>query len=183
MIYIVTALKSEAKPIIDFFKLKKSRQDRFLIFENRDITLIVSGIGSINSAIATTYLNPKNREDIVINIGICGGATEKIGAIFQIKKIIDKESSKVIHLKSKEIFKNHTITTCQKAQSRANEFKNSLVDMESFGFYLSAVKFVYSQNIYLIKVVSDNILDDIPIGKEVYNLIYQHLDSIQKRLF
>ncbi len=182
MIYIVTALKSEAKPIIDFFNLTKSDNKKFQIFSNADITLIISDIGKINSAIATTYLCA-SFDDILINIGMCGSSDFEIGELFQIKKIIDKSSEKVIHLKSPTIFKTQTITTCDTAQNTPERFKNTLIDMESFGFYKSAKKFVKDENIYLIKVVSDKIKDTILTPQEVYDLIYPHLKLINERLF
>jgi len=182
MTYILTALKSEADPIIDFFHLKKIDDKKFQIFTNEKITLIISGIGKIESAIATTYLLPKPNS-ILINIGICGSPKHKKGELFQIKKIIDKSSTKVVHLKGKYIFNTQSITCCDTPQNDKIKFKNSLVDMESFGFYKSAKKFVKDENIYLIKVVSDNISNNILTKNEVYDLIYMHLKSIKERLF
>ncbi len=182
MTYIVTALKSEAKPIIDFFDLKKSNDKKFQIFSNANITLIISGIGEINSAIATTYLSA-NTHDILINIGICGSTNHQIGELFQIKKIIDKSSAKVVHLRTPIIFKTKTITTCATSQNNPEKFKNTLIDMESFGFYKSAKKFVKDENIYLIKVVSDKISDKILTSNKVYDLIYPHLKLINEKLF
>ncbi len=182
MRYIVIALKSEAEPIIDFFHLKKIDDKKFQIFKNEKITLIISGIGKIESAIATTYLSPKP-DCILINIGICGSPKHKKGELFQIKKIIDKSSAKVVHLKSKNIFNTQSITCCDTSQNDKVNFKNTLVDMESFGFYKSAKKFVKDENIYLIKVVSDNISDNILTKNEVYELIFIHLKSIKEKLF
>jgi len=55
---IVTALCSEAEPIIEYFRLKKNTaSNKFDIFENDRIALVVSGIGKIKSAIATTILS------------------------------------------------------------------------------------------------------------------------------
>lgn len=177
MTYIVTALKSEALPIIDFFNLLKNDDLKFKIFVNDKITIIISGIGKINSAIATTYLSPQPN-DKIINIGICGGTNHKIGEIFQIKKIIDKSSNKVVHIKNIANLNATTITCCDLPQNDPKKFKNTLIDMESFGFYEASCKFVEKENIQLIKIVSDKISDTILTPKEVHNLIYPHLKSI-----
>ena len=45
MIFIVTALYHEAKPIIDFFELKKKQTaNKFQIFQDENIVLIISGV-------------------------------------------------------------------------------------------------------------------------------------------
>ena len=171
MTYIVTALMSEAQPIIEFLNLTKKEDKIFPIFSNHDITLIVSGLGKINSAIAVTYIKPTNK---IINIGICGSSSYKIGNHYKIKKIIDKSSQKVLHI-CKD---GETITCVDTPQNNPNEFKNTLVDMESFGFYQASKKFQKSENIELYKIVSDSISDTILTPKEVHNLIYPHLSSI-----
>ena len=174
---------SEAKALIDFFNLVKSKDANFLIYKNENITLIVSGIGKINSCIATSYLKADN---LILNIGICASAYQnhKIGDIFQIDKIIDKSSTKVIHHKSEQShFNTATITCCDTPQNDSKKFKNTLIDMESFGFFKASKKFTNSENIILIKVVSDKIKDDILTKKEVYELIFPHLASIKKILF
>jgi len=171
MRYIVTALQSEANPIIEFLNLEKDDDKKFPIFSNQDTTLIISGIGKLQSAIALTYLNPSKQ---IINIGICGSSSHKIGTLHTIKKIIDKSSQKVVHISDR----GETITCVDTPQNNPNEFKNTLVDMESFGFYIAAKKFTKSENIEIYKIVSDNISDTILTPKEVYELIYPHLEMI-----
>jgi nucleoside phosphorylase len=171
MTYIVTALKSEAQPIIEFLNLIKKENKNFPIFINQDTTLIISGMGKINSAIAATYIKPANK---IINIGICGSNSKKIGNLYKIKKIIDKSSQKVIHINKD----GETLTCVDFPQNNPNEFKNTLVDMESFGFYQASCKFVEKENILIYKIVSDKISDTILTPKEVYNLITPHLKSI-----
>jgi len=173
MTYIVTALVSEAQPIIEFLNLSKRDDQKFQIFSNEKYTLIISGIGKINSAIATTYLTPNN-DDTMINLGMCGATYHNIGALFQIKKIIDKSSQKVIHINQN----GQTITCVDIPQNSPNKFKNTLVDMESYGFYQAANRFVKKENIQIYKIVSDKISDTILTPKEVHDLIYPHLKSL-----
>ncbi len=89
MVYILTALKIEASPIINFYKLKK----RDFYFCNDKITLIVTGVGEENILKATNiikrYFNI-SLNDTIINIGIVGSKNLnfKIGELFFINKII-----------------------------------------------------------------------------------------------
>jgi nucleoside phosphorylase len=165
---IVTALQSEANPIIEYLNLTKTNTH---IYENLDTKLIVSGMGKINSAIAVTYMQPCKK---IVNIGICGSSSHNIGNIYKIKKIIDKCSQKVIHI-AKD---GETLTCVDTPQNNPNEFKNTLVDMESYGFYTAAKKFTKSENIELYKIVSDKISDNVLTPKEVHELIYPHLKMI-----
>jgi purine-nucleoside phosphorylase len=165
---IVTALKSEANPIIEYLKLTKESRD---IYSNHDTKVIISGIGKINSAIAVTRVRPTEK---VINIGLCGSTHHEIGSIFQIKKIIDRSSQKVVHLKRE----GETLTCVDTAQNDPTLFDKTLVDMESYGFYIAAKKFVKKENIELYKIVSDKISDTILSPKEVDKLIYPHLKMI-----
>ena len=97
MLYIVTALKSEAQAFVDIFKLKKEKISNFTIFKNDNITLIVSGIGVENAYLATTTLIKSyqhNEDDIYINIGVCGANLNyKIGQILEIDEISYKEQN------------------------------------------------------------------------------------------
>ncbi len=174
---------SEARALIDFFNLVKSEDAKFLIYKNENILLIISDIGKVNSAIATSYLKPDN---LTLNIGMCASSQDahKIGDIFQIDKIIDESSKKVFHHKNQKIYFNTaTITCCDTPQNGSKKFKNTLIDMESFGFYKASRKFTNSENIILIKIVSDKLNNDILTKKEVYELIFPHLEVIKESLF
>ncbi len=185
MIYIVTALASEAKPLIDFFTLQKSDDPYFSIFKNDSIMLIISGMGKLNSTTATTYLLTVNKikPAHIINIGISGSANPNhhIGECFLIRKIIDHASHKVIHLNPKAFLDATTITCFDTPQNDITKLKNTLVDMESFGFYQSSQKFLNKEQITLFKIVSDKISDTILSPHEVNTLILPHLPLIQKQ--
>ena len=62
MIYISTAFYYEAENLIKVFCLKKNKNITFIdVFENNEITLIISGVGGIISAInLTRFFSTKN---------------------------------------------------------------------------------------------------------------------------
>ena len=56
MIYIACAIYKEAKPLIEKYNLKRIDDGKFQIFRNDTVTLIITGSGQTNAAIALTYL-------------------------------------------------------------------------------------------------------------------------------
>src|SRR5690348_6346061 len=92
---IVVALHSEAKPLIEYYYLKKicSETLPFPVFSNKDrsIHLVVSGIGKIKTAAATTFLHclTGNKSfSCFLNIGISGSSQYPIGALILAAKIV-----------------------------------------------------------------------------------------------
>ncbi len=154
MICIVTAIFSEAKALIETFELEKKQTRPFLLYGNQNIILIISGMGKINAAIATTYISQNGDIEKFINIGICGtnDKSKKIGDIYLIRSIIDKSTNKkyMINNLGEPLYCYDKII-----KDDINLKKNILIDMESFGFYSAAVKFTKQENIKIYKIVSD----------------------------
>ena len=98
MIHFVVATNSEARPLIDLFKLKKIKDlKQSFIYSNQQISLTISGIGKVNAAIGVTqtyyYFNQKN-DNIWINIGLAGHRDLKMGDICAVNKISDNENNR-----------------------------------------------------------------------------------------
>ena len=100
-VFWVVALKSEAKPIISHFKLDhQSGNSIFPIYRNDKLghSLIVSGVGQINAAAATTYLASESDAPpwaAWINLGIAGSMDGEIGKLYQGIKITNPTKEKV----------------------------------------------------------------------------------------
>ncbi|BBE31322.1 hypothetical protein OSSY52_14630 [Tepiditoga spiralis] len=181
MVYIVIAMYSEALPIIKNFNLKKENN----VYIGENIRLIITGIGKINSAIETTKLLMKYKpkeNDIIINLGTCGTKLKKYkdGDIFLCNKILDHDSKKIYYLDmllSTE-FKEGSIETFSKVVTEKNEVKENLVDMESSGFYKAAINFFEQHKIFLLKIVSDHLTDDIS-KEEIIDFIEMNIEKIK----
>ena len=176
---IVTAIFSEAKALIEYFDLKKKQTKPFLVFKNDDITLIVSGIGKIESAIATTYLcKDINNIDKIVNIGVCGTNDEnkKIGSLYRIKSVIDTSTNKKYMLS-----KGDKALYCfdKIVKSNHNIKKNILVDMESVGFYKAAINFAPKEKIFIHKIISDHLKTPHISLDDIYTLIKQSIKEIK----
>ena len=170
---IVCAYLKEAKPLIKYFNLKKIN-DKFQIYENENISLIISDRGSLNSAIATTYLLSTRKINHIINFGIAGSSEYKIGEIFLINKINENLFPDILishPFRESEIICFDEVVT-------EGEYK--LVDMESEGFFKAAIKFLKAHQIHLIKIVSDNLVCFRPTDEFMNELIAPHLEKIEE---
>jgi len=174
MIYIVTALPCEASPFIERYGLKRDDCRHFSLYRGQDMSLIVSGVGKMASAIATTYMLARNlkpgqaggEEDLaIINIGVCGALHRRylIGAPLLIHKVVDHETGKqyfpdilIEHPFEEGSVETHNhVIRRQDVLSGRVELQADLVDMEASGFFQAASRFLAPHQIYVIKVVGD----------------------------
>ena len=182
MINLVVATYSEAEPLINKLSLKKlTNSKNFDIFFNKKYSLIISGIGKINSALSVAEIFYRLKQDfnnVWINIGIAGHKICQIGKLLAVNKITDYESENAfIHfLKDVNISKENCITF-----SKPNyNYSNILYDMEASGFFLAANKFSTKELIHSLKIVSDNeSLSSQTFNKEeIKELIRANIDEI-----
>ena len=94
MLIWVIALHCEAKPIIDFYRLKKTTAHKgFDLYQNQHMQCVISGIGKINAAAATAWVAALNQDQpslAWINSGTAGGAEHALGSIFWVSKKIGR---------------------------------------------------------------------------------------------
>ena len=175
MIYIVTALKSEAQAFVDFYKLKKSKLGDFTLFSNDAIFLLVSGIGVLNARLATqTLINHYDitDEDTYVNIGICGASKAfEIGQLLEIGAITYKEQ--------KHTFKEDILSiTC--VDEAISDDVYTIVDMESFGFYDAVKHNPAIKNFFIFKVVSDHFEPETVTKDKTKALIFNKINTIKE---
>ncbi len=160
MINIITALQCEARPLIEYYKLRgNARHNAFRCYQNDEIQLIVSGIGKLAAATATTYLAASTSSATScawLNLGIAGHADKAIGVPLLAHKLID-------HASEQQWFPgivmpipcdSETLTTVDKPEQAYR--KETMVDMEASGFYAAASRFQSCELIHSLKIISDN---------------------------
>ena len=188
MVFIATALYIEAKPLIEYFDLKKDVENRyFQVFRNEEITLVVTGVGKINSSIAVSHVATKylcDSESFIINLGVCGSKDidEKIGNIYLINKIVDNETQKnyIPDILVNYPFEESDIETFNYIVKDKGLMTARLCDMETSGFYQAASKFFETHRIYILKIVSDS-TDFEGVSKDkIYELIKNKLKEIEE---
>lgn len=186
MIYIAVALGIEARPLIKKFKLKKdSTINRVQVFKNEKITLIVTGVGILKSAIALTYILSKvkiDSDDIFVNIGVCGAKNKeyKVGDIVLCNKIINSESKRAYYpdMIFDHRFKEGSLESFNRVVNSDSGVTGDLVDMEGAGLVEASSYFFETYQVNIIKIVSDYLDGDIDL-ESVENLIEKALVEIE----
>ena len=190
MIHFIVATSSEARPLIDFYSLKKKTISNFVIYNNDIISLTISGIGKTNAAmsIAHTYYEfNQQKNNIWINFGIAGHKDAKIGDIFLIDKVIDNETKETKYPVILDDFKIKQ-KACITYGAPNFKYTNYVSDMEASGFFFACEKYSTKEFIYSIKIISDNEKKKLNFfDKEIIrNLIVpkiKEIDMFKKKIF
>ncbi|MFV9510061.1 hypothetical protein [Tepidibacillus sp. LV47] len=188
MIYIVTALYPEAKPLIEDFQLKKiSQVSKMQIYENEEIVLAISSVGPLSAAIATTYLLTKyhaNATDTILNIGIAGAVNPKLktGETIYCHKIVHHDTHRSFYpdLLVEHSFLEGVLETFSLPIDEAmnQEIVSDLVDMEGAGFFEAASTFLPPHQIHVLKIVSDRLKPSLVTPELVTQLVKNQRESI-----
>lgn len=160
MIYIITALYSEAQIFIGQYHLKKNvANTRFQEFfrEEEQIRLIISGPGEIAAAAAVASLctlYPPSERDWLFHAGVCAGA--QTGEIFLCHKLIEETTGKTFYpdLLYRYGLPESAITTA--AKIREESVGAGLIDLEACAVYQAGSYFFQTHRMLFVKVVSDN---------------------------
>ncbi len=162
---ILTALRQEARPIIEGLELKHDPASRKIpVYAREGTLLVVSGIGKLYAAVATAHAyhiagQPENCH--LFNIGMCGGATDNVqlGQALRIHKIWDAANGReyfpdILLEMPLEDASLGTFDKPVKASNRPN-LTCDLVDMEASGIFQAAHLFMSPLQMTFIKVVTD----------------------------
>jgi nucleoside phosphorylase len=183
MLIWICALHCEAKPVIDFFRLKKSHDDRaFDLYRGDDMVCVISGIGKIASAAATAWtaaMFAREPASAWINLGVAGAAQHEIGKLFLLDKIIDDDSGQSWYPVpvTASTLPGSTCLTLNRPGENYRE--DMLFDMEASGFMQTALRFSSAELIQVLKVVSDNRLEQTGRDRQrISELIAADIDTI-----
>lgn len=189
MIYIAVALGMEAKPIVDYFNLKKDNDIKKLqVFRSERVTLIVTGVGILKSAIALTHVLSQEkieRDDIFLNIGICGARDKsfQIGDVVLCNKVINSELQKNYYsdMIFNHPFKEGSLESFNVPIYSAENIDGDLIDMEGAGLIEATTYFFQSYQLNFIKIVSDYLEKGVT-GENIKILLEKSLLKIDKWL-
>ena len=182
----VIALRAEAKPLIDALNMKLvENKSLFPIYANEETghALVISGMGSIKSAAAATFLKTYlkiNDYSAWINLGIAGFFKGPIGDIYQANKVVLKESGAAFFpgLRLSKQIPSVILFTVSKPENGYKE--KVLYDMEAAGFCEMVPSFSCNELTYVIKIVSDtpNASSSLITKHLVRELIEKQLSTI-----
>ncbi len=182
---IVSAMKSEALALIDQFGLERMacKGDRFPVYANNQLNLIVSGIGANRAEEAVCYLSQQSQSvDVMawLNVGVVGHGSYPIGKGFLANCIVDSATRRTFYPSFSTNFGLPTgkVATVDVVETEYQE--DTGYDMEAFGFAASASKFSTFELIHCFKVVSDNRENSVRrlTMSDIQNFIAGHIDSI-----
>jgi len=183
-IFIYMALPCEAKPFIEYFRLKKNMGvQAFAVFSRDNICLTVTGIGksamaagvAYTQALFSTSLNP-----VLVNIGIAGHQNFPLGSLFLLNKITDADSQRCYY--PPLVFQSPCATVGVQTSAKPQlEYRHGeLCDMEASAFYETAVRFSTGELIQTFKVVSDNLVNPVTqvTVQTVSGMLATHVEMI-----
>lgn len=202
MIYIFTAIYPEAKILISLLDLKKEsingKYQQYIDKKNQ-IRLVIMGAGSMAAAVSVSHICTKynvNNKDRVVLVGTCGifSTNNYQNNIYICNKIIEAQTGKtfypdilyrhdflesailtlpMLYTKDKEYFDNYPyIADCMM------DIKEMLIDMEAAGFYQAAIHYVGTEQIIILKVVSDNGEPQKVTPELIHMLFMEHRKSL-----
>lgn len=187
----VVALKSEALPLCDKFKMTLvDHEAPYPIFKDLDgyHWLVISGVGKVQAAAASMYLHQiskANRWTAWINIGIAGQKESKFGKLYLIDKITEMSTGKVWCPGTviSTITARGSLMTVDKPEIDFK--KGDLFDMESAGFFDVVRRLSCNELVLVLKIVSDGPFNDIKkISPEIIKtLMFNNIDEIESIIF
>ncbi len=158
MLALSVALMAEAKPLIHHFHLREEPNIKgYRIWKNHEMLLILTGSGKLFSAAASSYLLGRYPEiSLFVNMGIAGHASLAVGSLILASKIIDSQENKSFYptMIIDPPCRTMTVTTLPKPSKEYRE--ETCFDMEASGFFLASSKFLPSECIHCLKIISDN---------------------------
>ena len=186
MLIWVSALHCEAKPVIDFYRLKKSHDDNaFDLYRGDNMACIISGTGKVASSAACAWIAARYQDQASIawiNLGIAGAAQHDLGRLFSLHQIIDADDGHRYY-PAPAIKGELEGNVCMTLSKPSEDYREDcLFDMEASGFMYASLRFSSAELIKSFKIVSDNRRESTGKNRQgVSNLVHQHIDLIDQQ--
>ena len=172
-IFIFAALRMEAEPVIKRLGLQLDKAlTRYSVYQNemKDILLTVTGVGPVNAAAAVSAVCTRFEPvagDKLINYGMAGSDSFKVGEIFRVNKIKDMAAGREFYpdiltetglpeagLETTPVVKK--ISKDDKTGALYDMVPGILYDMEGAAVFQVGSKYFDAHEMTFIKIVSDN---------------------------
>ena len=179
MTRFVVALRAEARPLIERYRLDADSDGPFRTYRGGGRCLVISGVGKEAAAAATAHLDD-GPFGIWLNVGIAGHRDRAPGDLVRASRITDGASGERFYpsLLGLGHIESSGVTTVETPEG---EFSSSDVyDMEASAFFVTAVRASTADLVQAVKIVSDNRDTGTGAlsGPKVSALIRDNLDAI-----
>jgi len=179
MIYLITALDAEARPLCEYYRLKRDTSLPYTLYRNEEIVLAVSGMGRTNALMAVSALlgwRIPEEKDILINIGICGAPSDyRIGEALLIHQILDGDRRYYPDILYSHRLRETSMRCVDAPQSVLSDYP---VDMESSPIFQAASRFFKLHQMAFLKIVSDHCTPELVTKEGVMELLRSHVDTV-----
>lgn len=179
MTYLITALDAEARPFIEYYKLKRTSLLPYTLYSNDTTLLLVTGIGKLNAAMAVSALLGwciPSDQDILINIGICGAPVEyTLGEALLIHQIHSDNRHYYPDILYTHPLREASLLCVDEGQNSVHPFP---VDMESSGVFQASSRFFKLHQMAYLKIVSDHFTPDTITKEGVIALMQSHCQTV-----
>lgn len=172
MLYIITALYCEAKPLIKYFGLKKTDQfHKFQVFLAEDILVVITGVGEIATSVAISSvcsIVPPTQRDFFLSFGSAGAVSKALTLreIYLLHKITRLSTNQtfypdvLFHHPFEEIQGVTGSKVLKEETRRLNDIRGMqeelfLYDMEGAASYMSASYFFGTHQMAFLRILSD----------------------------
>ena len=164
-LFVVAALPSEARPLVNHWGLKRlSSGGPYPVYQSAcgARSLIVSGVGKVAAAAAVGYLAGHigaKRSDAWLNVGIAGSGEHGLGTLVVGHKVVDVGAAKSWY--PSQLFQGPRLRRYLSAVIRTFEEEvtdypgDGVVEMEAAGFVGAAMRHSSVELVQVVKVVSD----------------------------
>jgi len=183
MIYIFCAFETEARALIDRYKLKKRKSGKYTFFANEEILILISAMGQENAKNAAEHLLlnfPAKKEDIFINLGVCAAqSTYEVGKILQIAKLVNEEESHFLKSVPSSI---QSVSCFSAKRPQGRPVNEDISEMEAMGIYNYIRPYFMAEHISFLKIVSDN-FNPVRLEKQfIISLIHKNIPLIDEHI-
>ena len=163
---ILTALRAEALPIIEVFRLRKDSKTH--LYQNNNISLLITGVGRDKTKERLQNLHPiysNFDQTIVVNMGIAGGNPDQteIGELYRVNAIFDKKTKQsfIPDILCRHSLVELSLTTVDNSVNKNGDQFRGLVDMEGSVIFQQMSRYVSVHRLVFLKLVSDHMdIDD-----------------------
>lgn len=157
-VVVVVALMSEARPLIDYFRLKKRCDSPFTVFSSTQsyVQIVICGMGFISVATAVGFMSEGDTSQAWLNVGIAGHRFFEVGSCVRVLSHRFEESSRKQFVSQAVPWKGLVAELITLGEVSSDYPDSELIDMEGVGFFTAALHFNNSELVQSLKIVSDN---------------------------